>query len=49
MSKAINREELIKLYEEIGLNVLDNNTVMNSSNKKITYLFIRWIHNGVII
>lgn len=35
MSKAINREELIKLYEEIGLNVLDNNTVMNSSNKKI--------------
>ena len=31
MSMAINREELIKLYEEIGLNVLDNNTVMNSS------------------
>ncbi|MDL0414626.1 hypothetical protein QQP00_04870, partial [Clostridioides difficile] len=48
MSKAINREELIKLYEEIGLNVLDNNTVMNSSNKKICNFLVNIIEQRVI-
>lgn len=48
MSMAINREELIKLYEEIGLNVLDNNTVMNSSNKKICNFLVNVIEQRVI-
>ncbi|MCG3596831.1 hypothetical protein L9Z07_00655 [Clostridioides difficile] len=48
MSKAMNREELIKLYEEIGLNVLDNNTVMNSSNKKICNFLVNIIEQRVI-
>ena len=44
----INRKELIKLYEEIGLNVLDNNTVMNSSNKKICNFLVNVIEQRVI-
>lgn len=48
MSMTINREELIKLYEEIGLNVLDNNTVMNSSNKKICNFLVNVIEQRVI-
>ena len=48
MSRDINRDELIKLYEEIGLTVSDNNIVKNSSNKKICNFLTNAIEQRVI-
>lgn len=48
MNRIINREEIIKLYEEKGLTVSDNNIVMSSSNKKICNFLVNVIEQRVI-